>query len=224
MQVSAGDEMVLIIACADGAGSAELSADGARIACEQFFDVARHALDERRSLDGVDRDILLGWYRLAQREIADEADRRAVPVRQLACTLLTALVGEHRTVFAQVGDGCIVYLEGERYECAFWPQIGEYANTTNFLTQVNLDASFEFIEKPRIDEVAAFSDGLQRLALSFTGKAVHQPFFGPVFATLRSEPADELAAPLRKFLSSPAVTERTDDDKTLVLATRLGST
>jgi hypothetical protein len=43
-----------------------------------------------------------------------------------------------------------------------------------------------------------------------------------MFTRLRAETgSDGLLAELRAFLESPAVNQRTDDDKTLVLATRL---
>jgi hypothetical protein len=223
LPVAVAGETILIVACADGAGSAELSDVGARLACEQFFDVARAALEQRTSLDDLDRATVLDWYHQVQAALRAEADRRGVAVRQLACTLLTAVIGEHRALLAQVGDGSIVYLDGERYQSAFWPQSGDYANTTNFITQDDLADVFEIVEKSqRIDELAAFTDGLQRLALSFASRSVYQPFFGPLFAPLRAaEHADELVVPLRAFLDSPLVNERTDDDKTLVLATRV---
>ncbi|MGA0525444.1 protein phosphatase 2C domain-containing protein, partial [Escherichia coli] len=62
-----------------------------------------------------------------------------------------------------------------------------------------------------------------RLALAFETKLPHQPFFEPMFSVLRrTEPSDceGLSAQLGQFLNSPQVNERTDDDKTLVLATR----
>jgi hypothetical protein len=66
------------------------------------------------------------------------------------------------------------------------------------------------------------TDGLQRLALDFRTQAPHEPFFSPLFKALRSAPvAEDLAVPLRQLLSSSSVNERTDDDKTLLLATRL---
>ena len=77
----------------------------------------------------------------------------------------------------------------------------------------------------RIDEVALFSDGLQRLALHYQTRTAHAGFFKPMLATLRAAPADaleSLSTQLAAYLSSPAVNERTDDDKTLVLATRQG--
>lgn len=49
----------------------------------------------------------------------------------------------------------------------------------------------------------------------------HVPFFAPFFNGLASatqEQLDLLPELLKQFLSSPAVNERTDDDKTLALA------
>ena len=68
--------------------------------------------------------------------------------------------------------------------------------------------------------MALFTDGLQTLALDYT-RAAHSPFFAPMFAALSSETEPGgLLGPLSAFLESPAVNERTDDDKTLILATR----
>jgi hypothetical protein len=63
------------------------------------------------------------------------------------------------------------------------------------------------------------TDGLQRLALDFTARTPHLPFFQPLFAALRAAPdVESLAGPFREFLDSQRINERTDDDKTLVLA------
>jgi hypothetical protein len=60
------------------------------------------------------------------------------------------------------------------------------------------------------------------VALDFRAQQPHGPFFAPMFAALRKEAEPErLTEPLRAFLDSPALAERTDDDKTLILATRL---
>jgi hypothetical protein len=72
--------------------------------------------------------------------------------------------------------------------------------------------------------VALLTDGLQGLALRFSTREAHGPFFEPMFARLRREREGEpkgLGKELRAFLGSAPVNQRTDDDKTLVLATRL---
>ena len=59
------------------------------------------------------------------------------------------------------------------------------------------------------------------LALRFADQSVHGPFFRQIFQALRAaEPASALQNPLHEFLTSTAVNSRTDDDKTLILATR----
>ena len=104
----------------------------------------------------------------------------------------------------------------------FWPQVGEYANTTWFVTSADFEQMLQ-VRGEAVDEVALFTDGLQMMALHFATRSVHRPFFEPLFAALRgaAQPED-LVVPLRAFLDSPAVNERTDDDKTLVLAVREG--
>ena len=68
------------------------------------------------------------------------------------------------------------------------------------------------------------TDGLQPLALNYAAKAAHAPFFVPMFRPLRVAPSGAtVLAALRNFLDSPRVNERTDDDKTLILATRVPS-
>jgi hypothetical protein len=49
----------------------------------------------------------------------------------------------------------------------------------------------------------------------------HTRFFDAMFKQLATaEAAEELIAPLRAFLDSPSVNQRTDDDKSLILAWR----
>jgi hypothetical protein len=174
-------------------------------------------------VDQVEKGTALSWYGKVREEIVGEASRRGVEPGQLACTLLVAVVGETAAAFAQVGDGAIVVREGDGYQTAFWPQSGEYANTTNFITDAAFADNLEFTRRPTaVDELALFTDGLQMLALNFNSRTVHLPFFLPMFRKLRAaEPGEGLQRALRSFLLSAAVNQRSDDDKTLVLATRV---
>jgi protein phosphatase 2C-like protein len=219
-----GQESFLVVACSDGAGSAGLSQEGSALACRRFVQVACEAL-EREGPEAVrDPERIRDWYRQVRRALEEEAARREVPLRELSCTLLTAVVGEHAAVFAQVGDGAIVVREGEGYVPIFWPQVGEYANATWFVTSADLEQVLQVASREPVDEVALFTDGLQMLALHFASRSVHRPFFEPLFAALRGAAnPEDLVVPLRSFLDSPAVNERTDDDKTLVLAVRVGA-
>src|SRR5262249_11022537 len=115
----------------------------------------------------IERDSVLYWLEEARKELRKEAEQRETTVRDLACTLLLAIVGEQAAAFAQIGDGAIVTRYDDAYRPVFWPQGGEYANSTNFITDDDFDDSLEFASfEERIDELALFSDGLQRLALN----------------------------------------------------------
>jgi hypothetical protein len=72
--------------------------------------------------------------------------------------------------------------------------------------------------------VALFTDGLERLALRFDCRTPHIPFFDPLFRALRTaSDLQSLNDGLRQFLASDSVQIRSDDDKTLILASRDGS-
>ncbi len=214
---------VLVLACADGAGSAAHADVGARAACRAAVRIVLEDLRDGWPPAEAGRDTVLAWYARLRRELLAEAEGRALEPAALACTLLLAVVAEGAAVFAQVGDGAIVTRAGDDYCPVFWPQTGEYANSTNFVTDPTWAdcLAFERRQGP-VDELALFSDGLQMLALNFAGRTAHRPFFEPMFRRLRSAaPGEGLPQALRRFLNSPAVNERSDDDKTLILATRL---
>jgi hypothetical protein len=218
---------VLVAACADGAGSAEFSDVGARLAVETFIETARTALAESAAAEAaIEPERLRAWTRLVRRRLELEADSRSIAVRQLACTLLTAVVGTRSAAFSQIGDGLVVLDGNDGYEFVFWPDSGEYANMTRFLTDLDYEQHlrFDVCERP-VQDVAILTDGLQMLALSKAEGKVHAPFFKPMFDSLRATPSgDLLRESLVAFLDSNRVNQRTDDDKTLLLATRRPTT
>jgi hypothetical protein len=210
---------VLVAACADGAGSAARAEAGAKLACQA---VVVAALADIREGVPLSSNRLRSWVGKGRARLSHEACVNNVPSRDYSCTLLLAVLWESGGLFAQVGDGAIVVRHNNEYHPIFWPASGEYANQTSFLTGPDLEAELmlDEVDGP-IDRLALFTDGLQRLALHEATRSVHVPFFAPLFDRLAGvEDAATLEAPLRKWLSSDAVNQRTDDDKTLVLAMR----
>ncbi|MFN8542148.1 MAG: PP2C family serine/threonine-protein phosphatase [Thermomicrobiales bacterium] len=226
--LATGDGSPLLVAVvADGAGSAARSDEGAQLACGLFVERIRALLADGGGPRDLTREFVATWLARFQGEIATRAEAADAAPRDYACTLLAAVVGDDSAAYCQIGDGAIVVAapdDPEDYGWVFWPQQGEYENTTHFATDpaaTNLIA-VEQADLP-VDEVALFSDGLQRLALHYEGRTAHAPFFRPMFAPVRAaDPgrADALSAQLATFLASPPVNARTDDDKTLILATR----
>ena len=206
-----------VASCADGAGSAELSHLGSRAAVERFMEVA--ILTDTAPT----REDIAHWVDTAREAVLAEAATQETMPRQLACTLLAALVGDSWAVFVQIGDGVIVFDSEKGYELAFWPDNGEYANTTRFLTEDDYRQHLRIsIVERTISEFAVLTDGLQMLALDFAQSCVHSRFFAPLFRTVRTNADEEkLRASLLEFMDSKRVNDRTDDDKTLLLATRI---
>jgi hypothetical protein len=141
---------------------------------------------------------------------------------------VSAIVFNDHAVISHIGDGaCVLRKRGSMsWEVPSWPAHGEYASSTYFVTddpQPNLQ--FSLIEG-EVSELAVFSDGIERLVLDFSNKTAFEGFFDPMFrplATLGPGRERSLSASLRKYLDSPHVLERTDDDKSLVMAKRVVS-
>ena len=59
------------------------------------------------------------------------------------------------------------------------------------------------------------------MALMFDTQTPHTPFFEPLFRTLRTtQNYSGLGEQLRQFLMSESIKSRSDDDKSLILATQ----
>jgi hypothetical protein len=216
---------VLVAVAADGAGSSERASEGARLACQAVLHHAARWAAGKSDIAGLGREAFLPWLDEVQVRIAAAARTEGRDTRDFSCTLLVALVDRARAAFFQVGDGAIVYGGGDgAYVPALWPQTGEYANCTWFATDRDAADRLQAASAEGVHELALLTDGLQGLALRFATREAHTPFFEPMFARLRREREGQsrsLQQELRAFLGSAPVNRRTDDDKTLVLATRL---
>ena len=212
-----------LVACvADGAGSSKYSNEGSAIVCETIGESAAAHFEKHGNFDSLSREDALAWCEAARQNIEDEAMMRDCDTREFASTLCAAILCEHQSYFLQIGDGAITLGNQGLYGVVFWPQSGEYANSTNFLTAKNYAEFVEFLAVPsRFSDVALFTDGVERLALIFDTQTPHPQFFEPLFQALRTvEDPEGLGEGLRQFLMSDSVQSRSDDDKSLILASR----
>jgi len=209
---------------ADGAGSTTNGGRGAEIACETTYSAIIDCLRQDGDISHITDEIVRQWITLSRDAIATEAEGNGRKVRDYACTFLGAVAGNGHALFFQIGDGAIVVRDGGDYETIFWPEQGEYANTTFFITDEAYLERLNVLHAGSMpEEVAIFTDGLQTLALSFAQKKAHDGFFQPLFLALKNDPASgftDFTGQLRRFLLRDDVSARSDDDKTLVLATR----
>ena len=57
--------------------------------------------------------------------------------------MLGFVSGDRYSTYFQIGDGGIVVSNEENYDTVFWPEQGEYANTTFFISDDAFSRSFE---------------------------------------------------------------------------------
>lgn len=217
-----GDESCLIACVADGAGSAKYSDEGSQTACDTIVEQATAYHKINAKFDNLQQSNVVNWLKIAREKITADAEAKNTTTRQFATTLLVAIATPQRCYFFQLGDGAIILGKHNLYGVVFWPQSGEYANTTNFLTEDAFEEKLEFVAASGpFDDIALFTDGLERLALSFETQLPHEPFCRPLFTGLRTvKDLESLPGDLRSFLNSDSVNSRSDDDRSLVLAAR----
>lgn len=213
-RVEQTDSGVLLVAFADGAGSASLAEVGALIAVETAIETLRMSIETVSDW----AECLRQAFEAAQQKVWCEADSQGEEARELACTLTLIISDGTKTAGGSVGDGAVILETGAGLVPFLVPERGEYLNETAFLHDMEIgNITFAAYDMPILG-MAAFTDGLQMLALKLPEAEPHAGFFAPLFGFARHENANE--EELCQFLHSPRVSDRTDDDLTLILAVR----
>ncbi|MCE2435217.1 MAG: protein phosphatase 2C domain-containing protein [Candidatus Latescibacteria bacterium] len=211
----------LIIALADGAGSAPFSEEGAqratKVACDKMEDLLTAKVPSKKR----------AWKKF-MRSVFDQAKEALVAqagdrdLRDLATTLTCVVATPSQLVVTQLGDGLVVArFTAEALFVAGKPQRGEYANSTYFLTgdRAMKQIVVQFYEP--VQALVAITDGLLNLAVENPDCVPFAPFFDPLINFVERQGAGkETDNKLADFLRSEQVCKRTDDDKTLVVAVR----
>lgn len=220
--VSALDKDHICAIVSDGAGSAKFGANGAWLTCRtlkvrfrEWFAVNDNLPNDETIADWIDdlRDL-----------ISVVAKRRASAPRQFAATLAALIASPDEILTLQIGDSAIVARSASKWEVMCWPENGEYASTTYFVTD-NPEPQLTITrQKNRFDAFSLFSDGVGDLALSHLEQTAYSRFFDPMIKPVDASTSggrlSDLSGKLATYLSSSTICERTDDDKTLILLSK----
>lgn len=222
MALPNGDE-ALICCVSDGAGSALHAAEASSYTVQTTVQAIAELLSVT---DTIEENNIIEILEQLYEDLRQMAEEKEEHINEYSCTLLGAVITEFYALFFQVGDGAIIRdTNTNQYAPVWWPHNGEYSNTTAFLVD---DPNMGHLRIMRlqetIKEIAVFTDGLQLLTLNNESLSVHQPFFQDLFKWLRMATQEEhlqvLDRKLGEYLNSELINNRTDDDKTLFLATR----
>jgi hypothetical protein len=219
----AGTSPVFIGIVSDGAGSAEFGGEGAALVCRSIGSSLRAHFKQSQQLPtAADFEY---WVDEARDSIYIAASNRGKAARDFACTLVCVVSDGGSSIVAHIGDGCVVTrnADSQIWFAPTWPDHGEYASTTTFVTdQPSAKLRVSLVTVP-VDVVCAFSDGIERLVLDLTAKEPATKFFAamapPVIKSVVIGGKDRsLSDALKEYLAGEAVNARTDDDKTLLIA------
>jgi hypothetical protein len=177
---------------------------------------------KRNGASSLDESALTEAIARAREFVLRSASDFGVPAREFASTLLVAAVTPTQVVVAQLGDGIVVVGTGQDLRLAVSVE-QELLNVTDFL--VDSDAMEKVLRwsgpSNDVNSIAVSTDGLVPVLMDQRRNIPHPPMFGMLFSSMHTaEDETEVTEQLHAFIRSEQVCQRTDDDKTLVLAWR----
>lgn len=229
--VTVTDSGALIAVVSDGAGSAPYGAEGASAICAHVAARLRPVF-EGPAVTARPRALLASACRAVRDGVGDArgeltllADARGADLSDFHATLVgVALLPGRGGISFHIGDGAALAVASDWRWLLSPPANGEYADTTYFYTEADWRRRLRFrLIEPGFETVFVMTDGVTDLALSRRGRESepHLPFFEPIARFLSTASREDGEAALHATLDSPAVRERTNDDKTLVWASAL---
>jgi hypothetical protein len=212
-------EVIIAVVC-DGAGSTRFGGDGANITSRTISESAKKHFMSRDDLPSDEE--IWSWIDEARERINGAAQSRSLERREFSTTLVAVLATCTEALLLHIGDGAVVTQIDGSWRAASWPAQGEYASQTYFITEDPAPQLRLTRLSCHLDGFALFSDGIERLVLDFATQTVPASFFDGMMKPLASSAAvgrdQNLCVSLKRYLDNARINERTDDDKSLILA------
>jgi len=210
----------LLAIVSDGAGSAQYGGQSAWLVCRLLKGFVREWFLHHSAIPPEDQ--ILDWIDQIRDSIGVAATNRGSSSREFAATLAALIVTPDDTLALQIGDSAIAARNNGRWETLCWPENGEYASSTYFITD-SPEVRLNYLPYPaHFDAYAVFSDGIVDIALDQQTQNAHPGFFEPMIKPVDNQQQHRkkilpTSVQLKAYLDSPPICERTDDDKTLIL-------
>lgn len=151
------------IALADGAGSKLYSGTGARKVVKKCVEIIVGNYDEifEQVINGRQDASKKFILETLLNELKSSRFAKRVGIQEYACTLIFVAAKQDLLLLGHMGDGIAFSVEKGISKVASWPENGEYANETYFITNTNVQNKFRLsadkLEVPRSILIA--SDG-----------------------------------------------------------------
>lgn len=220
------ENSVLLIAVADGLGSARFGGRAARFAVAAAVTAFRD-LGTRGFITGAEvmGEVALEIATRAGEAVRERARKVNVPLFDFDSTLLVILADKERVGTAHLGDGGVVIRDERGLAVLSAPPITKFVNEVDSLSSNDFPGNIRVTTlQTRWDALAAFTDGCQSGIIERRGPEWHaySRFFEPLFSFAKETRLKTLKSALRSLLKSHHFTRFSEDDRTLVVALRRG--
>lgn len=208
------------VVLSDGAGSAKRAREGSNLVagafCSELLKIAN--LLNRSGPGPWLNDAVINGVLEVRRELAENAG--SYDLKDFHCTLVAVLISDRGGFIVHIGDGTVlvgrkVALETIEYGVYSYPENGEYANETFFITEETWLKNIRIKPLGECEWVILTTDGAAALLLDKDVKC-------EVIESLLKSSSDaaknrDLQSFLEKFLNSPYAKNCSNDDKTLAI-------
>ena len=213
----------VVIALADGAGSAHLSHEGAlvitKFICEDLMANFECYFSNN---DGVDVKRELG-KKISQTIEIKSKELGCLP-SDLASTLLVVAIQNDQYILLHVGDGVIGYSKNNELKVASEPENGEFANTTVFTTSKDFWKTMRILKGflGPIDGFVLMSDGTEASLYNKRNRKLAD-VIGRIMETLRYIPSWKVEAQVTRSFETVIKNATTDDCSMIIMVNNTDS-
>ena len=232
---SALPDGTVVVAVADGLGSAAHSDSGAQLAVKTAGETVERLLrppvgsnSESESPEATEslKSAVRGGAEEARRGLEALAEDNGWELREVACTLIVLAARPRELAVAHIGDGAAVAETETGLVLVSDPGESEYANEVTPLTAVDWEQALRLAALTcPVRSVAVFTDGCQRAALrrDRDGYHVFDGFLAPLLSYASTVVSStEGGEDVRRLLESEKMAANSEDDKTLVFGVLAG--
>lgn len=212
---ASGSERLVAVVC-DGAGSASNSDIGAKACADVVCSfLATGAGDLATACEPF---VIEQAVETARAQIDRRALELALPARELACTLVGAVLFGQGGCLFHIGDGMAVVELADGTSVLSLPENGEYANETYFVTNDDWRTHLRITPfSGQIRCLALLSDGAMPFVINREKTGMFGPFIDPVRTHLSAVGESDGSDALQALLADERTWSITSDDKTLLL-------
>lgn len=204
----------VIVAVADGVGSALKSDEGAAFVVEEVVS----NLENKKKISNRN---LKKCINLVREKLKRRAIENGFKFEDFASTLIVVIAERKKVLVAHIGDGAVVGETKDGLKILSLPEESEYINEVIPLTYENWEKHLRFsVYNDKFKCIAVMTDGCHRAAFKKEKDTLvpFEGFFNPIFSySKRVKNPEEGTREIIKLLSSKKINEYMEDDKTLLI-------